>query len=129
MINLVRIKLDNDSDIKIISNITELEKNLINDITAILKDNIYKDLSLEHVCKKMFYSKTYLNKLFNKYFKSSIMHYYSKLKIDESKVLLKDGLTITEISTKLCFDNPNYFSKVFKKHVGITPTQFKESIR
>lgn len=129
LINIIRIKLDKNSDIKIIANSTELEKNLINDILTLLKNNIYKDLSLDYICKKMFYSKTYLNKLFNKYFESSIMHHYSKLKIEESKILLKDGFTITETSTKLCFDNPNYFSKVFKKHVGITPTQFKESIR
>ena len=42
------------------------------------------------------------------------MQYYIALKTEESKKLLKKGYTIAEISDKLCFNDPNYFIKVFR---------------
>lgn len=128
LINLVRKKIDDNSEIKIIMNSTELENNLVLDILSILKDNVYGKITLEDICKKTYYSKTYLNNIFKKQLNKSIMQYYAQLKIDESKKLLKDGIPITEISDKLYFDTPNYFSKVFKKHTNHTPSQFKENI-
>ena len=128
LINLVREKINENNDIKFLMSSVELENNLIRDVLSIIKSNVYGKTSLSCVCKKTFYSKTYLNKIFKKHFNKSIMSYYSDLKIKESKKLLKQGLTVTEISEKLCYETPNYFSKVFKKHTGLTPSQYKDSI-
>lgn len=128
LINLVRLKLNENSDIKIVMSSLELEDNLVRDIVSILNDNVYGNISLDEISKKTYYSKTYLNNIFKKNFRSSIMHYYVTLKIKEGKKLLKDGLTVTEASDKLSFDSPNYFSKVFKKYTGITPSQYKQLI-
>ena len=76
----------------------------------------------------MFYSKTYLNNIFKKNTGASIMHFYTSLKIKESKKLIRDGLSVSEISNKLYFDSPNYFSKVFKKYTGKTPSEYKRGI-
>ena len=57
------------------------------------------------------------------------MEYYSDLKISTAKKLLRENeLSIKEISEKLCFDTPNYFSKTFKKIVGLTPSEYKKRI-
>ena len=128
LINLLRLKLNESSDIKIVMNSFELENNLVNDIISILKENIYGDIKLEDICKKMFYSKTYLNNIFKKNMGSSIMRFYVSLKIKESKKLIREGMTVSENSKNICFDSPNYFSKVFKKYTGKTPSEYRHSI-
>lgn len=112
--------------IQIVKNESELQKNLVNDIVELLKTNIYGKIYLSEVCKKTFYSNTYLNNIFKKYKKTTIMRYYSDLKIEESKLLLKSGLSVSEVTDKLHFDDPNYFSKTFKKKTGFTPSQHKK---
>ena len=122
LIILLRRQKEN---VLLVKNQTELQKNLVEDIVNILSDNVYNNISLDYICKKLYYSNTYLNSIFKKYKKTTIMRYYTLLKIEEGKNLLKKGFSATDISDKLCFDNSNYFCKVFKKNTGLTPTKFK----
>ncbi|MGN1100244.1 MAG: helix-turn-helix domain-containing protein [Christensenellales bacterium] len=49
------------------------------------------------------------------------------MKTEKTKALLRAReLTVREISEKLGFDTPNYFSKVFKKHTGLTPSLYQK---
>ena len=58
------------------------------------------------------------------------MSYFISLKIKEAKRLLREtDLTVTQISASLAFDNPNYFSKTFKRVSGYTPLQYKKMRR
>ncbi|MBO4594906.1 MAG: helix-turn-helix domain-containing protein [Clostridia bacterium] len=125
LILLLRKQLGED-EIYGVKDKSELQLNLVNDITNILKNNLYGSITLSDVCKMTFYSNTFLNGIFRKHKKTTIMRYYSRLKIEESKRLLKKGLSVSEISEKLCFDNPNYFGKTFKSITGLTPAKYKK---
>lgn len=124
-IRLLRKQLSGDK-IRLVKNESELHTNLVNDIIELLKNNIYNRISLNEICKRLFYSNTYLNNIFKKHKKITIMHYYNQLKTEEAKRLLNSGLSVAEISNKLHFDNPNYFSKTFKKKTGFTPASYKK---
>ena len=77
----------------------------------------------------MNYSKAYIFRQFKTSMGMSIMDYYISLKIKTAKELIsKSDYSIKEISDRLSFDTPNYFSKTFKKIVGITPSQYKKRI-
>ena len=128
LIKLIRKEIDGQTDVKIVMSSQELENNLINDIIKILNDNLYGNVTLEQISKKTFYSKTYLNNIFKKNTSKTIIQYFLHLKIKEAKKLLRKGLCVSAVSNMLDFDNPNYFSKVFKKHVNITPSQYKKTI-
>lgn len=125
LIKLLRKQLANDK-IYAVKDISELQLNLVNDVIELLKNNIYSKISLSEICKKLFYSNTYLNNLFKKYKHITIIKYYHKLKIEEAKSLLNQGFTVAEISDKLCFDNPNYFGKSFRAITGNTPSEYKK---
>ena len=57
----------------------------------------------------------------------SVMTYFSQLKIDCAKRMLRESnLSVTQIADKLSFNSPNYFSKTFKKLTGFTPLQYKK---
>ena len=105
----------------------ELGNKLIKDIQTLLKENIYSNISIDYICEKTHYSKSYIFKQFKKQTDKTIIEYYVNLKINEAKKLIKQNVySINEIADKLCFDTPNYFSKTFKKITGITPTMYKK---
>ena len=51
------------------------------------------------------------------------------LKIDEAKKLIRKNNAFVEIAEKLCFDSLSTFAFVFKKHVGMTPSEYRNSIK
>ena len=106
----------------------ELSDNLVNDIIAILKNNLYARITLEEICRQMYYSKTFLNGIFKKSTGFSIMQYGMQLKIREAKKLLRENVSPTAVSNLLCFESPTYFTKVFKKYTDMTPSAYKKTI-
>lgn len=127
LLNLIRSRLNVDTDIRFVNSNAELEENLVDDILTILKENIFGRITLDTVCKQTYYSKTYLNSIFKRRLGHSIMQYYNILKIEQAKKLLLENLNTTEVSNKLDYDNPAYFVKVFKKHVNMTPSEYKRA--
>lgn len=128
LIKLVQLGTDNNQNIQIATNASEVKKSITAEITKILEKNIYSKLSLSDICTHMFYSKTYLNEIFKEIKGVTIMQYYQDLKIAEAKNLLKKKESITSISEKLCFESPQYFSKVFKARAGKTPMEYKKTL-
>jgi two-component system response regulator YesN len=57
----------------------------------------------------------------------TIMGYYTELKINQAKQLLRENeLSVREISEKLAFSTPDYFTKTFKRVTGLTPLAYKK---
>lgn len=108
---------------------TEINNKLAEDIIKILKNNLYGRLSISDISKSISYSKAYVFRQFKTATGKSIIEYFTDLKISVAKELLKENtLTIKEISDKLSFDSPNYFTKTFKKTTGLTPTAYKKRV-
>ena len=55
------------------------------------------------------------------------MAYFTELKIERAKKLLREDMNIAQIAEYLSFDTPNYFSKTFRKITGVTPLQYKKT--
>lgn len=74
--------------------------------------------------------KTYLSEIFKKYSDTSIMNYYNMQKIEQAKKLIdEDKYTLSQISDILKYNNQYYFSRVFKKYEGVSPSEYKRSIK
>ena len=70
---------------------------------------------------------TYLSEIFNKEIGMSIPQYLTRLRIEKSKKLLSESeMKVFEIANSVGFKDANYFGKIFKKHVGVTPQQYHE---
>jgi AraC-like DNA-binding protein len=99
-------------------------------IISFMEDRLYGKFTLEELSKEMAFGKTYISKQFIKVCGHSIIDYFNMMKINEAKRLIRDGrYNFFEISEKLMFSNSHYFSTLFKKHTGMTPTQYKHSIK
>lgn len=128
LIHLIRARISENSDIVFVMNSIELEHSLSNEIIKLLTSHIYDDITLEDISKQTFYSKTFLNNIFKKNTGLSIMKYYTMLKIQEAKKLLRKNLSISAVASQLNFESTTYFIKVFKKYAHMTPTAYKKSI-
>lgn len=98
-------------------------------IVRILNAKIYDKFRLEDLCELLHYGTTQLCTFFKKKTGKTIYQTYLKLKIDEAKRLIRKKVPFTEIADLLCFDSAASFSFVFKKHVGMTPAEYKNSIK
>ena len=129
LIDVMRSQTETEEGNDVFLKEREINDKLSDDIVKILKSNIYSRLSIDDIAKKISYSKAYIFRQFKASTGKSVMEYYLELKIKTAKKLLKENeLSIKEISEKLAFDTPNYFSKTFKKIVGFTPTEYKKRL-
>lgn len=84
------------------------------------------DFDYNEMCNKSGLSYSYFKELFISKYKMSPVKYLTHLKIEYAKELLIIGkFTMSEIAERCGFENAYYFSTVFKKHVGISPKQYK----
>ena len=128
LIHLVRNETNQNESIKFVMDSVEKEHNLVDDILTLLNTHLYSRITLEYISQQTYYSKAYLNNIFNKHLGTSIMHYYNALKIKEAKKLLRDEQSSASIAFQLGFESPTYFTKVFKKQTGMTPSAYKKQI-
>lgn len=81
--------------------------------------------SLPEILNDLGRSYPHLCRVFNSTYGISPIEYINALRIERAKLLLRDTkLTITDIAKKVGFDNPAYFSRIFKKITGIPPVDF-----
>ncbi|MDQ0208196.1 response regulator [Alkalicoccobacillus murimartini] len=89
------------------------------------------DLSLLQLSNDIFYMNSdYLGKLFKKEVGEKFSNYLVKLRIDKAieSIQKSEQLKISEIAEQVGFgNNPRYFSQVFKKQTGFTPSEYKEN--
>ncbi len=86
--------------------------------------------SIEEIANKMSVSQRYLSDTLKKETgKTTTEHLHLRL-IDEAKnVLLKPNKSISEVAYELGFEYPQYFSRLFKKKEGISPTEYREKYK
>jgi len=126
---LIRGEDKNSDTPQIFFDTESMNHHLVDSVTKILKENIYGTITIDEICARLNYSKTYISKIFSKNSKYTIIDYYTRLKINEAKKLMREkGMSFTEISNLLCFNNPNYFSRVFKRVENMTPREYMQSI-
>ena len=105
----------------------EFEGRVAKRIIELLEENVRENLSIDELCAKLNYNKSYLFRQFKATTGCSIMAYFINLKMKGAKKLLRESdMTVVQIANHFSFDSPNYFSKTFKKLTGHTPTNYRK---
>ncbi len=102
-------------------------KTLTADIKAYLQENLGNKILLRDISRHVSYSPSSIKRIFHEETGCSIMQYVTDLRIHRAKELLHHPMPITEIAAMVGFDTVNYFSTVFKKETGMTPSAFRAS--
>ncbi|MBO7345879.1 MAG: helix-turn-helix transcriptional regulator, partial [Clostridia bacterium] len=99
-------------------------------IMQYIDGNIFSIRNLTELSKHLNYNYSYLAKMFKQTTNTTIMDYFAEKKLQCAKALIKDGsLTFTEISEMLNYASIYSFSKSFKFHFGISPIEYRKSLR
>lgn len=91
-----------------------------------ISENIKEKFNLDDMAKMMFISKSSLCHRFKDEIGISLIDYILQEKIKTSFYMLSDGLNNRQIAERLSLSDEYYFSKLFKKIVGITPKEYKK---
>lgn len=92
-----------------------------------INNNIFYDIGIEDICAASHMSKYHFCRLFKQKTGSTVMNYILKTRIILAKnMLLKDRLSVSEISSRCGFSSPSYFCRVFKESTGKTPLEYRK---
>ena len=93
-----------------------------------IKANYMKKLTLEEVAGHVYLSPPYLSKIFKDETGYNFNTYLNMIRIEESKrLLMENTFDLVEISSIVGYEDQSYFSKVFKKLVGLSPGKFRQA--
>lgn len=91
-----------------------------------IKKNYTEPISLDEIVQITSMSKYHFTRVFKEYTQMTPMKFVAKTRIEEALKLLKDNnLTIDEIAKKVGYANGNYFNKVFRSFVGVSPGKYR----
>lgn len=102
------------------------------DVVATIKEyilaNFDRKLTLEDIARQVYLSNSYVSSIFKKETGLSVVDYANQIRIDRSKrLLIETDLSISFISSRCGFDDQSYFTRMFKKFVGMSPRNYRDT--
>lgn len=99
-------------------------------VIGYMESRLYERMTMDELASALSFSKSYVSRRFSAVCGHPVMEYFARMKIQEAKRLIREtDLNFQEISERLMLANPHYFSALFRKYVGMTPTQYKRSCK
>ncbi|WP_438347680.1 response regulator transcription factor [Paenibacillus sp. FA6] len=100
---------------------------IIKQVHEIVSIDMGQDTSVKMIADKVFLHPVYLSKIYKSETGESLSDYIIRMRMERALYLLKNSnMKIYEITSELGYQNPQYFSKIFKKHYGVTPHEYRE---
>lgn len=121
LLNCILIQLN-------VQRLVELEPPIVNKIKTYVRLNLDKKITLQSVGEELNYSVSHCEMVFKQRAGLSITAYVIKKRIEKAKQLLIERvLTLPEVAEAVGFTDYNYFSRIFKKEVGVSPINYRKS--
>ncbi len=115
---------------KILHKSSEKSVSLMDQAKAYINQNYHRDISLDDVSRRVGISPYYFSKIFKEDTGEGFIEYLTKIRMERARELLAtSNYSMKEICSQVGYADPNYFSRSFKKNVGLTPTEYKEKRR
>ncbi|MBE7043007.1 MAG: AraC family transcriptional regulator [Ruminococcaceae bacterium] len=99
----------------------------ISDILTYISANYHTKLTTNALAERFHLTDHYFCCFFKNETGQSPIDYINRYRIEKSTILLKNSdQSITNIAQKVGFDDSNYFSRIFKRYIGITPREYRK---
>ena len=104
--------------------------NLIHQCIQYINTNYSSPLTLEEIARIVCLSPDYLSKIFKQETGTTFSRYLNDVRIARAKELIRQSrLRMTDISSMVGYDDQSYFTKVFTKTVGVSPSEYRKKSR
>ena len=91
-----------------------------------LEHHYMQDVSLDQAAEAMGMSSFYFSRFFRTSYNQTFLEYLTAYRIDRAVELLQQtDIPVREIAVRVGYTDANYFTKVFKRHLGVTPTEYR----
>lgn len=92
-----------------------------------IRKNFRNKITIEDIAQVLYLSPCYVSRIFKQGLGCTLMEYLTQVRIDEAKKMLKNPkYNVMQVAEGSGFEDPAYFTRVFKKLEGITPSRFKQ---
>ena len=100
------------------------------EILRYLENNYLEKITLPELCFLFGTNKTTLTRAFRRLTGDTVVGYLARLRLHTAKRMLREGkLSVTEIAEALNFSSVHYFTRFFRKHENMSPSEYAGSIR
>ena len=101
----------------------------IKNVRGYIEDNYMEDIALQDIAGTFGYSDVYFCKLFKQNFGMNFIAYLNEYRLDLAKKMLADPeINIKDISVKAGYRDANYFTRLFKRKTGKTPSEYRSGV-
>lgn len=111
-------------DRRFISEENRDKQQLVNEIQLYLENHYAEDVTLNQLAQKFYTSPTTLSRIFKEYTGDTPINYLIHYRLKKAKEFIQadDSISMKEVAQSIGYDDPLYFSKLFKKYHGQSPT-------
>lgn len=105
------------------------KRQLLARIHRFIEENLARDVSLQSIADHVKLHAVYLSSMYKQETGENLSDYIMRYRMEQAAVLLRSTeFRIYELAARLGFQNPPYFSKLFKNYYGITPQEYRERL-
>lgn len=105
----------------------EGERDIVETAIHFMRENLSKRLTLADIARHVNYSPSHFSAVFSRRTGYAPVNYFNQLKIQQASTYLDfTDMKITQICPRLGIDDPYYFSRLFRKHMGMSPSDYKK---
>ncbi|WP_341281162.1 helix-turn-helix domain-containing protein [Paenibacillus sp. FSL H8-0537] len=99
---------------------------VINQVKLYIQEHLDANLTVNSCAKAVHLSPSYLANLFKRETSLTLASYIANVRIEKAKEWLMEGMQVQQISLQLGYEDRPYFSEMFKKHCGMTPSTYRQ---
>ena len=104
-------------------------KQIIDEVLDYISNNCSQKITLENVAAKVFISPSYLSRIIKEQTEKSFRYHVNTTRVSKCiKLFENEHLSLNEIALSIGFEDHSYFTKVFKKHTGMRPSEYRKML-
>ncbi len=107
----------------------EIDDDFVSKVRRYINDNIQTGIKRDDAANFMNYHPVYFSRQFVKMFNMTFQDYITKTRIEKSLEYMKEGCDIEKLAGMVGYGSSKYFSKNFKKQMGISPSQYYANLK
>ena len=104
---------------------TEIVKDFVDKATGLIVEHLSdSEFNIDSLCREMAMSRTLFYVKLKSYTGKSPQDFIRIIRLERASAMLRSGRNVTDVAALTGFDNPKYFSTVFKKYFGVSPSKY-----